>query len=72
MASAQFRSYERNMKRQFWMNIIDYQVEEVRRKNFRASIVANPFTGMPLPFEPASPSPPGGILAHAASSPAAN
>jgi hypothetical protein len=70
MASALFRSYERNMKRQFWMNLIDYQVDEVRRKNFRASIVSNPFTGLPLPIEPAPPSLPAAIISQVSALPA--
>ncbi len=53
MSSPLFLSYERNMRRQFWMNILDAQVEQVRRETFRASIVANPITGRPLEFAPA-------------------
>ena len=54
MGSPQFLNYERNMRRQFWMNIIDAQVEFVRRETFRASIVCNPITGRPTEFSPSS------------------
>ena len=59
------------MKRQFWMNLIDYQVDEARRKRVRASIVSNPLTGLPLHFEPTSPSLPAGIVAQASLLPGA-
>ena len=52
MGSSLFQSYERNMRRQFWMNIIDAQTAQVRRETFRASLIANPVTGSPLDFGP--------------------
>jgi hypothetical protein len=54
MASALFLTYERNMKRQFWMNILDAQVETTRRLNFRASLINNPITGRPIEPWPVS------------------
>jgi hypothetical protein len=50
MASATFQSFERNMKRQFWMNFLDAQLDATRRNNFRASLINNPITGLPLDF----------------------
>jgi hypothetical protein len=52
MAGTYFQSYDRNMRRQFWMNLVDYQVEQIRRETFRASIVSNPISGLPLEFGP--------------------
>ncbi len=54
MGNPLFISFERNMRRQFWMNILDEQVQQVRRDTFRASIVANPFSGTRLEFVPAN------------------
>jgi hypothetical protein len=71
MASPLFTSYERNMKRQFWMNLIEYQFEEGRRKNFRASIVSNPYSGKPVPVEPVLPSFGSAILSSALIAPVA-
>jgi hypothetical protein len=40
------------MRRQFWMNIIDAQTAQLRRDTFRASLIANPVTGVPIEFGP--------------------
>ncbi len=48
MASVLFDTYERNMRRQFWMNLLDAQSEKYRRDNFRASLINNPITGLPF------------------------
>lgn len=52
MGSSLFQSYERNMRWQFWMNIIDAQTAQLRRDTFRASLIANPVTGVPIEFGP--------------------
>ena len=53
MASAEFRAYDHNLRRRFWGDLIDAELQAVRRKNFRASLIANPLTGQPLECVPA-------------------
>jgi hypothetical protein len=54
MGSPLFRSFERNMRRQFWMNILDEQAQRERRDTFRASLVADPFASIPFASAPAT------------------
>jgi hypothetical protein len=48
VASARFKNYEQNLKRQFWMNLVDARIDETRRQNFRASLVTCPITQLPF------------------------
>ena len=48
MASAVFLAVERNMRRTFWLELVDQQFREARAANYRASIVVNTHTGLPI------------------------
>ena len=43
IASAYFDDYSRTLRRVLWAELIDQQLREARRKQFRASLVADPF-----------------------------
>jgi hypothetical protein len=53
MASLQFRTIERNLRRQFWQDLIELQMVEARKRRFRASLVFDPLN--PPPIEPMVP-----------------
>ena len=46
MASANFKAYDRTLRRIYMMNLVD-TLEYERRGGFRASLVVNPRTGLP-------------------------
>ena len=52
MASANFLNYERNVKRLFWMTLLENQHDAARRETFRASLIGMSCT--PLPAGPSS------------------
>lgn len=51
MASANFKAYDRTLRRIYIMNLVE-SLEWQRRGGFRASLVVNPRTGMPELPEP--------------------
>jgi hypothetical protein len=48
MASAHFKAYDKSMRRLFMQNLIDHQYEAIQAQRFRASLIVNPRTGLPL------------------------
>jgi len=48
MASAQFIAYDRTLRRLGWHNLISLQLERSANRQFRASLVVNPRTGLPI------------------------
>ena len=57
MASAVFLAVERNMRRTFWLELVDQQFRAARAANYRASIVVNTHTGLPIESAPDEPAP---------------
>lgn len=41
MASTNFKAMEQIMRRQYWLELVEAQLEAARRENFRASIVGD-------------------------------
>lgn len=41
MASPTFQSYERTLRKIFWQQLVDRELEMARQSRFRASIVVN-------------------------------
>lgn len=67
MASANFRAYDRTLRRLYMMNLVESLARE-RGGGFRASLVVNARTGLPAMPEPAEhlpPRSPGGARPHA-------
>lgn len=48
MASANFQSFDRTLRRIYMMNLVE-TLAAGRQGGFKASLVVNPRTGMPLP-----------------------
>jgi hypothetical protein len=48
MASANFQSFDRTLRRMYMMNLVETIAAE-RDGGFKASLVVNPRTGLPLP-----------------------
>lgn len=48
MASVNFRTLERHLRRQFWLDFVEIQLDAAWRAKFRASLVDAPDLGPPL------------------------
>lgn len=51
MGSARFKSYDKNLRRQFMLQLVETMHSD-RGQGFRASLVVNPRTGMPVLPQP--------------------
>lgn len=51
MASSNFKAYDRRLRRIFMQNLVE-TMERERTGSFRASLVVNPRTGMPMLPQP--------------------
>ena len=47
MASINFQVFDRNLRRLHMLSLVD-NLDETRAKRFRASLVVNPHTGLPV------------------------
>lgn len=48
MASSNFQTYDRNLRRIYWLCFIDDQLNSGKRDTFKASLVVNAHTGRPI------------------------
>ena len=48
MASTNFTAYDRTLRKIYWQNLIDQQLEANTTARFRASLVVNARTGGPI------------------------
>lgn len=49
MASPMFQCYERNLRKVFWQQLVDRELEAARQSRFKASIVVNARDAMMVP-----------------------